>query len=66
MNVEDLTPNEKIEYITKNIPEDFHNVFADAFSEFVDTCYQDSVKFHENEEDFEKYFDIFMKFPHAS
>ena len=29
-------------------------MFADAFSEFVDTCYQDSVKFHENEEDFEK------------
>jgi hypothetical protein len=61
----DLTPNEKIEYIVKNIPKDIHYEITEAFTEFVDTYYQNSKKLCENEKDLGKYFYIFMQFPHC-
>ena len=72
MKVDDLTQNEineRIEYSLKNIPEDILSVFTDQFLYFLDSCLKESEVFLKDDEDFEdyeKYLEIFLKFPFSS
>ena len=69
MKVDDLTENEKkerIEYSVKNIPEDILSVFTNQFSDFLESCSKESevlLKDDEDFEDYEKYLEIFLKYP---
>jgi len=64
MIIEDMTSDEKIDYIKERIPEDVHSVFTKEWDYFIDSCSQNSSEFLEDEEDFDKFFEIFMTYPH--
>ena len=72
IKVDDLTENERkerIEYSVKNIPEDILSVFTNQFSDFLESCLEESevlLKDDEDFEDYEKYLEIFLKYPFLS
>jgi hypothetical protein len=55
---------EKVRKIEELVPEDVLNVFRKEWNWFVDSCSQHSSGMMEDEEDFEKYFMVFMSYPH--
>ena len=66
MKVDDLTENEKkerIEYSVKNIPEDILSVFTIQFSDFLESCSKEDEVLLIDFEDYEKYLEIFLKYP---
>ena len=66
MKVDDLTENERkerIEYSVKNIPEDILSVFTNQFSDFLESCSKEDEVLLIDFEDYEKYLEIFLKYP---
>ena len=66
MKVDDLTQNERnerIEYSVKNIPEDILSVFTNQFSDFLESCSKEDEVLLIDFEDYEKYLEIFLKYP---
>ena len=59
---------EKIKHIQENIPEDVYLVFTKEWDNFIYSCSENASEFIDDEtvdgEDFEKYFEIFMTYPH--
>ena len=60
---------EKVRKIEESVPEDVLNVFRMEWDNFIDSCSQNSSEYLEIDEegllkDFDKYFEIFMTYPH--
>jgi len=57
-----------IAQIKSQIPEHIYNVFTKEWNNFVDSCSQNTSGMIEDEtgdgEEFDKYFKIFMTYPH--
>ena len=66
MKVDDLTKKERIEYSVKNIPEDILSVFTNQFSDFLESCSKEDEVLLIDFEDYEKYLEIFLKYPFLS
>jgi len=68
MNFEDMSPEEKIESIKSQIPEEVYNVFSKEWDNFIYSCSENTSGMIEDEtgdgEEFDKYLEIFLKFPH--
>ena len=74
MNIEDMTINEREEYIKNKIPEDVYNGLSDDWDNFCDTCFstvynliednfdEDGLDENGNEihDVIQDYFDIFL------
>ena len=63
MEFEYMSNEGKVCYIKEMIPTKVYKVFTKEWDSFVDVCGQNSSEFIEGD-DFDKYFSIFMKYPH--
>jgi hypothetical protein len=54
---------EKIEHLGENIPDQLYSMFKEEWSDFVTRCVDKGQKEMRLEE-FDYYFELFMKFPH--
>ena len=54
---------EKIQHIQENIPDQLYSIFKKEWSDFVNRCV-DNGQGEMRLEEFDYYFELFMKFPH--
>ena len=62
-NLDEMRVEEKIESIEKAIPTDLYKVFKEEWAKFSKACV-DNGQGDRRLEEFDYYFELFMKFPH--
>ena len=62
-NIDKMRVEEKIEHLRASIPSDLYDVFTQEWDRFNTICVQKG-KGKRKLEEFDYYFELFMKFPH--